>query len=162
MSELLIADVILFPTMKPEEKRKRIAKETLEIYAPIAHRLGMNTFKVEFEELGFMNLYPLRHKVIKEWVRKSRGNRKALVSTVENKITDALTQAGIEHCTVRGREKYLYSLYKKMRTKRLSLSDILDVYGFRIIVEDIGECYRVLALMGFLSKFRSAQKEWKI
>ncbi len=131
----------------PPPKRRRIALETLEIYAPIAHRLGMNTFKVEFEELGFMNLYPLRHKVIKEWVRKSRGNRKALVSTVENKITDALTQAGIEHCTVRGREKYLYSLYKKMRTKRLSLSDILDVYGFRIIVEDIGECYRVLGLI---------------
>lgn len=131
----------------PPPKRRRIALETLEIYAPIAHRLGMNTFKVEFEELGFMNLYPLRHKVIKEWVRKSRGNRKALVSMVENKITDALTQAGIEHCTVRGREKYLYSLYKKMRTKRLSLSDILDVYGFRIIVEDIGECYRVLGLI---------------
>lgn len=131
----------------PLVKQRRIALETLEIYAPIAHRLGMNTFKVEFEELGFMHLYPLRYRVIKEWVRKSRGNRKALVSTVETKIKDALKEAGIEHCTVRGREKYLYSLYKKMRTKRVSLSDILDVYAFRIIVEDIGQCYRVLGLI---------------
>lgn len=131
----------------PPSKRQRISLETLDIYAPIAHRLGMNNFKVEFEDLGFMYLYPLRYRVLKEWVRKSRGNRKTLVSTVEKAIQEALAQTGMSHCIVRGREKYLYSLYKKMRKKRGSLSDILDIYGFRIIVPEEGDCYRALGLV---------------
>lgn len=131
----------------PPSKRARISLETLEIYAPIAHRLGMNNFKVEFEDLGFMYLHPLRYRVLKEWVRKSRGNRKALVSTVEKAIKETLAQSGMSHCIVKGREKYLYSLYKKMRKKRGSLSDILDIYGFRIIVDEVGECYRALGLV---------------
>ncbi len=135
----------------PFEKRRRIGLETLEIYAPIAGRLGINHFKVEYEDLGFAILYPFRYRVLKESVRKARGNRRELVSGIEKAIQGTLDKAGIEAQTW-GREKHLYSLYKKMRKKRLSFTDVLDVYAFRLIVDSVDLCYRALGAMHNLYK----------
>lgn len=131
----------------PREKQRRIALETLEIYAPIANRLGMNTFRVEFEDLGFAYLYPVRYKVLKEAVRKARGNRHEIIRQIEEQIKLCLQQHKINSSGILGREKHLYSLYRKMRFKDLSLSEIMDVYAIRIVVEDIDSCYRVLGLI---------------
>ena len=133
------------------EKRRRIARETLEIYAPIALRLGMNTIRVEFEELGFRALYPLRSSMIEKAVRKARGNRKEVVTKLQDSITGRLETEGIS-ARVFGREKHLYSIYTKMRSKRRSFAEIMDVYAFRIVVEDVDTCYRVLGMVHNLYK----------
>ena len=133
------------------EKRRRIAKETLEIYAPIALRLGMNQIRVEFEELGFRALYPLRSTMIEKAVRRARGNRKEVVGKILKSIEACLDrdQLGAE---VFGREKHLYSIYDKMRAKRRSFTEIMDVYAFRIIVDDVDTCYRTLGAVHNLYK----------
>ncbi len=131
----------------PAEKRRRIALETLEIYAPIAYRLGMNHMRVEFEDLGFAALYPLRYRVLKESVRRARGNRKALIRTIEKDIQKHLIDKGIQESSVWGREKHLYSLYNKMHKKRLSLSEVMDVYAFRIILKNPEDCYSALGVV---------------
>lgn len=133
------------------EKRRRIAKETLEIYAPIALRLGMNQIRVEFEELGFRALYPLRSSMIEKAVRRARGNRKEVVGKILKSIEVCLDrdQLGAE---VFGREKHLYSIYDKMRAKRRSFTEIMDVYAFRIIVDDVDTCYRTLGAVHNLYK----------
>jgi len=133
------------------EKRRRIAKETLEIYAPIANRLGMNNIRVEFEELGFRALHPLRSRMIEKAVLKARGNRKEVVSKVMSSIETCLEREAIP-AEVLGREKHLYSIYDKMRSKRRSFSEIMDVYAFRIIVDDVDTCYRVLGAVHNLYK----------
>lgn len=133
------------------ERRSRIAKETLEIYAPIANRLGMNTMRVEFEELGFKALYPMRSSMIEKAVKRLRGNRKEIVSKIASSLTKRLKQEKIKGEVV-GREKHLYSIYDKMRTKRLSFSEIMDVYAFRIIVDTPGDCYRTLGAVHNLYK----------
>lgn len=133
------------------EKRRRIARETLEIYAPIANRLGMNTIRVEFEELGFKAMYPLRSRMIEKAVLKARGNRKEVVSKVLNSIESCLRRENIPG-EVFGREKHLYSIYEKMRSKRKSFAEIMDVYAFRIIVDDVDTCYRVLGAVHNLYK----------
>lgn len=133
------------------EKRRRIAKETLEIYAPIANRLGMNTIRVEFEELGFRAMHPLRSRMIEKAVLKARGNRKEVVSKVLSSIESCLVREKIL-AEVVGREKHLYSIYDKMRSKRRSFSEIMDVYAFRIIVNDVDTCYRVLGAVHNLYK----------
>lgn len=133
------------------ERRRRIAKETLEIYAPIANRLGMNTIRVEFEELGFKALYPLRSSMIEKAVKKARGNRKEIVSNVRDSIAACLEREGIQ-AEVFGREKHLYSIYDKMRSKRRSFHEIMDVYAFRIIVESVDTCYRTLGAVHNLYK----------
>lgn len=133
------------------ERRRRIAKETLEIYAPIANRLGMNNIRIEFEELGFKALYPLRSNMIEKAVRKARGNRKEVVSKILASIEACLNHENIE-AEVFGREKHLYSIYDKMRTKRRSFNEIMDVYAFRIIVDDVDTCYRVLGAVHNLYK----------
>ncbi|MFT4798094.1 MAG: guanosine-3',5'-bis(diphosphate) 3'-pyrophosphohydrolase, partial [Candidatus Azotimanducaceae bacterium] len=133
------------------EKRRRIAKETLEIYAPIANRLGMNTIRVEFEELGFRAMHPLRSRMIEKAVLKARGNRKEVVSKVLSSIESCLVRENIP-AEVFGREKHLYSIYDKMRSKRRSFSEIMDVYAFRIIVNDVDTCYRVLGAVHNLYK----------
>ena len=133
------------------EKRRRIARETLEIYAPIALRLGMNTIRVEFEELGFRALYPLRSSMIEKAVRKARGNRKEVVTKLQNSITGRLEKEGFS-ARVFGREKHLYSIYTKMRSKRRSFAEIMDVYAFRIVVDDVDTCYRVLGMVHNLYK----------
>ncbi|MBU0455641.1 MAG: RelA/SpoT family protein [Gammaproteobacteria bacterium] len=133
-------------------KRKRIAKETLDIYAPIAHRLGMNTFRHEFEDLGFSSLYPLRYKVLSEIVKKARGHRIEIIHALESGILKTLEKAQLSSFELKGREKSLYSIYKKMKQKHLKFSEIMDVYAFRIIVSSIDECYRALGLVHSLYK----------
>lgn len=134
------------------EKQRRIARETLEIYAPIASRLGMNNFRVEFEDLGFSYLYPVRHRVLKEAVRKARGNRKEMIHAIETNLKNRLEQEKVGPFVIMGREKHLYSLYKKMRKKDLSLSEIMDVYALRVLVDKVDTCYRVLGVVHNLYK----------
>jgi RelA/SpoT family (p)ppGpp synthetase len=133
------------------EKRRRIAKETLEIYAPIALRLGMNNIRVEFEELGFKAMYPLRSSMIEKAVRRARGNRKEVVANIRDSIDSRLKGECID-AVVFGREKHLYSIYDKMKTKRKSFAEIMDVYAFRILVSSVDECYRALGIVHNLYK----------
>ncbi|MDF1628231.1 MAG: bifunctional GTP diphosphokinase/guanosine-3',5'-bis pyrophosphate 3'-pyrophosphohydrolase [Alcanivoracaceae bacterium] len=127
----------------PPEKRKRIALETMEIYAPIANRLGMYNMRVEYEDLGFNAIYPMRARLIAKAVKSARGHRKEILSTLKASIENCLEQEGIE-ARVIGREKHLYSIYMKMKEQQKSFADIMDVYGFRIIVDRVDTCYRVL------------------
>lgn len=136
----------------PPEKRRRISLETLEIFAPIANRLGMHAFRVELEDLGFASLYPMRYKILKEAVAKARGNRQEILEMINQQIRDGLRKANIPSATLSGREKHLYSIYKKMHEKHLSFSEIMDVYGFRIIVDKVDTCYRVLGVLHNLYK----------
>ncbi len=133
------------------KKRRRIALETLEIYAPIANRLGINSIRLELEELGFAAYWPIRYQVLKEAVKAARGNRKELVRNVEKAIRRRLRQEGLAG-EVDGREKHLYSLYKKMLQKKLTFTDVADVYAFRIIVDKVDTCYRVLGAIHNLYK----------
>jgi GTP pyrophosphokinase/guanosine-3',5'-bis(diphosphate) 3'-pyrophosphohydrolase len=133
------------------EKRRRIANETLEIYAPIAQRLGMNLMRSELEDLGFHVLYPLRYRTLASAVKKARGNRKEIVNQISASIKNRMQQEGIE-ASIQGRQKNLYSLYKKMDNKNLSFSDVMDVYAFRIIAEDVDSCYRMLGVVHNLYK----------
>ncbi len=135
----------------PPEKRRRIARETLEIYAPIANRLGMNSLRIELEDLGFAALHPMRHRVLREAVRRARGNRKEIVARIETALKRRLRQEGLPGRVV-GREKHLYGIYQKMRTKGVSFSEIMDVYAFRIIVDSVDACYRVLGAVHGLYK----------
>ncbi len=133
------------------EKRRRIAKETLEIYAPISNRLGMNNIRIEFEDLGFDALYPMRSRRIRAAVKKSRGNRTELVEKIKLAISYALKEEHIDG-KVFGREKHLYSIYQKMQVKRKSFANIMDVYAFRIILKSVDDCYRVLGVVHNLYK----------
>lgn len=136
--------------LKPEKSR-RIAKETLEIYAPIAMRLGMNETKAEFENLGFGALYPMRARRLRAAMRSVSGNRKALVEKIRQQIEATLSHDGLDG-KVLGREKHLYSIYRKMREKRKSFSEIMDIFAFRIIVDTVDTCYRVLGCVHSLYK----------
>jgi guanosine-3',5'-bis(diphosphate) 3'-pyrophosphohydrolase len=127
----------------PPAKARRIARETLDIYAPIAMRLGMNNVRMEFEDLGFGALYPMRSQRISAALLKARGNRKELVDKIRHQIETTLEQEGHD-VEVIGREKHLYSIYKKMKSKKKSFSEIMDLYAFRIIVDSVDTCYRVL------------------
>jgi GTP pyrophosphokinase len=124
-------------------RRRAIARETLEIYAPIAERLGLYTMKLELEDLGFKALYPRRHHVLERALRRARGNQKEFLKKIEQQLNAALLKSNI-HAQVETREKYLYSIYKKMRRKRALLAEIVDVYGIRIVVETTDTCYRAL------------------
>ena len=133
------------------EKRRRIAKETLEIYAPIANRLGMNRIYAEFEDLGFKAMYPMRAARIQSAVKNSRGNRKEIVQKIQESIAHCLEREGLPG-EVSGREKHLYSIYQKMRGKRKAFTEIMDVYAFRIVVDKVDTCYRVLGAVHNLYK----------
>lgn len=135
----------------PPDKRRRIARETLEIYAPIANRLGMNDMRIEFEELAFEAIYPLRYRRIGAAVRKVWGNRKEVVTKLQTSLEACLEREGLPGRTI-GREKHLYSIYDKMRSKRKSFSEIMDVYAFRIVVDRVDTCYRVLGAIHSLYK----------
>ena len=135
------------------DKRKRIARETLEVFAPIANRLGISDIKVELEELGIAALYPMRYRVLKAAVTKARNNRKEVVNSILEAIKRRLKEVGIE-ARVLGREKRIYSIYKKMVHKELQFREIMDVYAFRIILKDVDTCYRVLGQMHNLFKPR--------
>ena len=132
-------------------KARRIARETLDIYSPIAMRLGMNNVRMEFEDLGFSALYPMRARRIDAALRLAGGNRKELVEKVRHQIEATLEQEG-HQISVVGREKHLYSIYKKMKSKRKSFSEIMDIYAFRIIVDSVDTCYRVLGCIHSLYK----------
>ena len=127
----------------PPSKRARIARETLEIYAPIAQRLGINSIRVELEDLGFAALHPLRYRVLKERVRQQLGSRRELLDSVRDEIGASLAEVGI-NAQITARQKHLWSIYQKMRTKRAGFEDLFDVYGFRVVVGDVDTCYRVL------------------
>lgn len=129
----------------PLHKQRRIASETLEIYAPIANRLGIYGLKFELEELGFKTRYPLRHRVLERTLRRMAGNQRPL-RKIEVQLAKALREKGIE-ARVFGREKGLYSIYRKMQRKHAHLSDIVDVHGIRIVVADIDTCYRALGVV---------------
>ena len=133
------------------EQRKRIARETLDFYAPIANRLGIHSMKVEFEELGFQALYPLRADRIGEAVRAARGNRNELMLELERSLSSALSTEGVS-AQVSGREKHLYSIYRKMKTQHKPFSEIMDVFGFRIVVDQVDDCYRALGIVHNLYK----------
>ena len=130
----------------PPAKRRRIAKETLEIYVPIANRLGMHNLRLELEEQGFKAAYPMRHKILEEAVKKARGNRNEVVEKIRKTIEERLIQEHIE-CPVVGREKHLYSIYDKMRNKGLTFAEVFDVYAFRIVVDKPDTAYRVLGII---------------
>ncbi len=133
------------------EKRRRIAKETLDIYAPIANRLGLNSIRVEMEELCFEAIYPMRSEMIRKAVKAARGHRSEMVNNIATAVRNRLTEVGISARVV-GREKHLFSIYSKMRDQRKSLADIMDVYGFRIIADSVDSCYRILGAMHGLYK----------
>ena len=129
-----------------DSQRKRIARETLEFYAPIANRLGVQTIKSELEELAFRALYPLRSERIARAVTAARGNRKAMVDEIQTAVAASLNREGIV-AQVIGRQKNIFSIYRKMKTQHKSFAEIMDVFGFRIIVDQPDACYRALGVV---------------
>ena len=132
-------------------KRRRIARETLEIYAPIANRLGLNSIFQELEDLSFKHLYPDRYRVLAKAVKAAGGNRREVVSKVMETLKRKLAESKVD-AQVYGREKHLYSIYRKMREKHLSFAQVLDVFAFRVIVADVGSCYLALGALHGLYK----------
>jgi GTP diphosphokinase / guanosine-3',5'-bis(diphosphate) 3'-diphosphatase len=130
----------------PPDKRRRIARETLEIYAPIANRLGMNAIRVELEDLGFRCLHPYRYRVLERALKRAQGSHRQILQKITKRFTSSLTETQIE-ARVAGREKYIYSIYRKMRDKKRALNDIVDVYGIRIVVDSVDNCYRALGIV---------------
>ena len=128
--------------LRPDKKR-RIARETLDIYAPIANRLGINTLRLELEDLSFQAIYPMRYERLKRAVLQVRGNRREVVKKIQVRLQERLEQDGLKGRVV-GREKNLLSLYNKMKYQKKSFSEIMDVYAFRILTESVDDCYRVL------------------
>ena len=139
-------------SLRPD-KRRRIAKETLEIYSPLAHRLGIEHLKEELDELGFEAMYPQRYSVLQKVIQVARGNRKDMIQRITDEITGRLNDIDIK-ARVFGREKSLYSIYQKMRLKEQQFQSIMDIYAFRVIVNDLDTCYRVLGQMHSLYKPR--------
>jgi guanosine-3',5'-bis(diphosphate) 3'-pyrophosphohydrolase len=135
----------------PLEKKKRIARETLDIYAPIANRLGINRLKIQLQDLGFKHLHPFRYRVLETALKKSQGSQKQIVKKISEEFGTAMADEGITGEVV-GRQKHLYSIYKKMAEKKRLLSDIVDVYGFRIVCDDVNSCYQVLGIVHGLYK----------
>ena len=125
------------------EKQLRIAKETLEIYAPIAHRIGMNNLYRELEDLAFKTIYPTRYERLIAAVKKNRGGQKRLLNKIQKEMSDRLLKEGIASL-VEGREKHIYSIYRKMKERRRSFEEIMDVYAIKIIVDTPENCYRTL------------------
>ena len=133
------------------DKRKRIAIETSEIYAPIAHRLGLNMIYRELEDLSFKNTWPMRYRALSQSVKKVRGNRKEIVNKILDDVRRQFSKVGLD-VDIRGREKSLASIYNKMRNKHLSFNEVLDVYGFRVLVKTNDECYRALGVLHSIYK----------
>jgi GTP diphosphokinase / guanosine-3',5'-bis(diphosphate) 3'-diphosphatase len=137
-------------SMAPD-KQRRIARETLEIYAPIAHRLGLNALYREMQDQAFARLHPLRFRTLDKAVRSARGNRREVLGKMMESVRKALAQAKLK-TEIFGREKTLYGIYKKMEEKHLSFSEVLDVYGFRIVVNSRADCYLALGALHALYK----------
>jgi len=128
------------------EKRRRVARETLEIYAPIAHRLGLNVLFRELQDLCFAAIHPNRYQVLYKAVLAARGNRREVIGKIGDAVRAALPAAGIE-ADVSGREKTLFGIYAKMESQKKSFSEVLDIYGFRIVVHTLPECYLALGTL---------------
>ncbi len=137
-------------SMSPE-KRERIARETMEIYAPIANRLGLNNIYQELEELSFKYLHPTRFSVLSKAIKVARGNRREVVGKILSAIRHRLKENHI-NAEVHGREKNLYGIYQKMQSKSLAFSQVLDIYGFRVLVDDVPSCYQALGALHGLYK----------
>lgn len=135
----------------PPEKQRRIARETLDIYAPVAARLGMRDLQLELEDLAFQSYHPMRAKYIRRAVVQARGQRKDVITSIEDAIRSRLKQEGLPGA-VSGREKHLYSIYNKMKTKGKSFAEIMDVFAFRIVTESVDDCYRALGIVHNLYK----------
>ena len=133
------------------EKCERIARETLEIYAPIANRLGLNAIYQELEDLGFKYLYPKRYEVLSKALKVARGNRREVVGKIQEAISQRLEEHRIT-AQVQGREKHLYGIYQKMQAKSLAFAQVQDIYGFRVMVDDVPSCYLALGLLHALYK----------
>ena len=133
------------------EKRRRIARETLDIYAPIANRLGLHNIRLELENLGFQSLYPMRYATLAREVRRARGHRKQMIKNIETGLRRRLRQEEL-NAEVLGRGKHLYSLYLKMRKKRIPFSEVFDIHAFRLLVDSVDMCYRVLGCVHNLYK----------
>src|ERR1700684_2652830 len=127
----------------PMPRRAAIARETIDIYAPIAERLGLYDLKLELEDLGFAALYPQRYRVLERALKRARGNQKEFLKKIEQQLTAALMKNAIV-ARVAAREKHLYSIYRKMQRKKSTLNEIVDVYGLRIVVDRADTCYRAL------------------
>ncbi|MFD2177108.1 bifunctional GTP diphosphokinase/guanosine-3',5'-bis pyrophosphate 3'-pyrophosphohydrolase [Veronia pacifica] len=138
--------------LRPEKKR-RIARETLEIFSPLAHRLGIHNIKTELEELGFEAVYPLRHRVLREVSTHALGNRKAMIDKIHSEIEGRLKEGGV-NARVFGRQKNLFSIYNKMKSKEYRFHTIMDLCAFRVVVDDLDTCYRVLGQVHNLYKPR--------
>jgi GTP pyrophosphokinase len=132
-------------------KRSRIARETMDVYVPIAHRLGLNNLYRELQDLSFSHLFPVRYKTLGKAVKAARGNRREVVSKILDSVRTTLAESGIQ-AEVYGREKTLFGIYRKMRNKHLSFSQVLDVYGFRIVVDSFANCYVALGTLHALYK----------
>jgi RelA/SpoT family (p)ppGpp synthetase len=130
----------------PQEKRRSVARETLDIYAPIANRLGIHSIKLELEDLGFRTLYPQRYRVIERELKRARGNQREFLPKIVKALRQALI-AGNVTGRVEAREKHLFSVYMKMRRKRMPLAQVIDMFGVRIVVGSVDDCYRVLGLV---------------
>jgi len=130
----------------PPEKRRRIARETLEIYAPIANRLGMNAIRLELEDLGFRCLHPYRYRVLERALKRAQGTQKQIIQKISKRFDAGLDEMHID-ARVGGREKHIYSIYRKMRDKKRALNEIVDVYGIRVVVDTVDNCYRALGIV---------------
>ncbi|MBB5016789.1 GTP pyrophosphokinase [Chitinivorax tropicus] len=137
-------------SMNPD-KQKRIARETMEIYAPIANRIGLNSVYQELEDLSFRYVHPHRYAVLSKAMRAARGNRREVVGKIADAVRNKLADAGLDS-TISGREKHLFSIYQKMQEKHLTFSEVLDIYGFRVIVKDVPSCYLALGALHGLYK----------
>ena len=135
----------------PLYKRRRVARQTMDIYAPIANRLGLYQWSRELQDLGFRNLYPKRYSAIEKGIKRRQGNRKSIIKQLQSAIEAELRSSGV-HAEVVGRRKNVYSIYKKMVLKKKSFAELQDIYGFRIIVDTPDDCYRVLGIIHNLYK----------
>src|SRR5690242_11261936 len=136
--------------MAPVHK-KRVARETLDIYAPIANRLGLNALYLELQDLAFKHLNPLRYRILANAIKAARGNRREVMNRLLDVIREGYAKAGIT-AVVTGREKTIYSVYKKMREKRYTFSQVFDIYGVRVLVQDTTACYAALGVLHALYK----------
>lgn len=131
----------------PSEKQKRISTQTLEVYAPIAERLGLYHWARELQDLCFRYMFPKRHEAISKAIKQREGNRKRIVEKLKASLQETLKQSQIDEYQIVGRRKTVYSIYRKMEKKRRSFEELHDIYGFRIIVDSVDECYRALGVI---------------
>jgi GTP diphosphokinase / guanosine-3',5'-bis(diphosphate) 3'-diphosphatase len=131
----------------PPAKRRRIARETLDIYAPIALRLGINPWRIEMQDLGLKAMHPMRYKILSTHVKRARQNRKELMDKVEITIRALTEDAGIDLARIKAREKTLHSVYNKMKVRRVRYAEIMDLFALRIVTRSVDECYRVLGIV---------------